>query len=236
MAAVAQFVGSVAAIASSTAPRRDRIESIVDEIEEVLPFVGLCITAAPDRTGHGEIVCGRGYPDSVVYRLCSSDFFDEWRGLQPSARGTRLEETWGIEPLPDTVRDYVVPLGFGGGVSVPVPGEDPGAYGGIHISTESGTDIPELAQEGLRLIAPTLNNLIGSPEERSARPTLTVREREVLALIARGRSNAEVAAELFIAQRTAATHVEHILTKLGAENRAHAVALGLQFDLIPVGG
>ena len=78
-----------------------------------------------------------------------------------------------------------------------------------------------------------MSNLIGPAERHGARSVLTSRECEVLQLIARGRSNAEISAELFIAQRTAATHVEHILAKLGATNRAHAVALGLQFDLIP---
>ena len=235
LAAVAQFVGSVATIAASSVPRRDRIEAIVDEIDHALPLVGLCIAAAPDSTGRSEIVCSRRYPDLMLDRLGSSEFFDEWRGLRPSARGTRLEEAWGVEPLPDTVRDYIMPLGFGGGVSIPVPTADPATFGGLHISTESAGDLPELTQEGLRLICPTLKNLIGSAEERCARSALTSREREVLELIARGRTNAEIAAELYIAPRTAATHIEHILTKLGAANRAHAVAIGFELELIPAG-
>ena len=227
-------MSSVAAIATSTAPRRDRIEAIVDEMSHVLPFVGLCISAAPDSRGHSEIVCSRGYPDSVLNRLGCKAFLDEWRGLRPSARGTRLEETWELDPLPETVREYVVPLGFGGGVSIPLPTAEPDAFGGIHISTESATDITELTHEGLCLIAPTLNNLIGSAEEVGARSALTSRECEVLELIARGRSNAEIAADLFIASRTAATHVEHILSKLGVANRAQAAALGVRLDLIPL--
>ena len=233
LAAVAEFVSSVAAIATSTASRRDRVEAIVDEIGHVLPFVGVCISAAPDPRGHSEIVCSRGYPDAVLNRLGSREFRDEWRGLRPSSRGTRLEDTWELEPLPETVREYVVPLGFGGGVSIPLPTAVPDAFGGIHVSTESAADITDFTQEGLFLIAPTMSNLIGPAERHGARSVLTSRECEVLQLIARGRSNAEISAELFIAQRTAATHVEHILAKLGATNRAHAVALGLQFDLIP---
>ena len=48
---------------------------------------------------------------------------------------------------------------------------------------------------------------------------LTDREEEVLALVARGRTNAEIAADLFIGLTTAKTHVASLLTKIGARNR-----------------
>lgn len=55
--------------------------------------------------------------------------------------------------------------------------------------------------------------------------TLTRREREVASLVAQGMSNKEIAAQLVISQRTAETHVEHILTKLGFTSRTQIVAL-----------
>jgi DNA-binding CsgD family transcriptional regulator len=55
--------------------------------------------------------------------------------------------------------------------------------------------------------------------------TLTDREREVLALVARGKSNREIAAELFIATKTASVHVSNILAKLGAASRTEAAAI-----------
>ncbi|QIK67311.1 helix-turn-helix transcriptional regulator [Nocardioides sp. HDW12B] len=54
---------------------------------------------------------------------------------------------------------------------------------------------------------------------------LTAREREVLELVARGRSNAAIARELVISEKTAGHHVSHILAKLGARNRAEAAAM-----------
>jgi DNA-binding CsgD family transcriptional regulator len=61
---------------------------------------------------------------------------------------------------------------------------------------------------------------------------LSPREREVLRLIAAGAGSREVAEELTISPLTAKTHVEHALRKLGARNRAHAIALAMQRQLI----
>jgi NarL family two-component system response regulator LiaR len=61
---------------------------------------------------------------------------------------------------------------------------------------------------------------------------LTEREREVLALLVEGLSNNEVAERLIISISTAKYHVSSILSKLGAANRAEAVALALQYHLV----
>jgi DNA-binding NarL/FixJ family response regulator len=54
---------------------------------------------------------------------------------------------------------------------------------------------------------------------------LTVREAEVLRLVAAGRSNREIAAELFISAKTASVHVSNILAKLNASTRTEAAAI-----------
>jgi DNA-binding NarL/FixJ family response regulator len=61
---------------------------------------------------------------------------------------------------------------------------------------------------------------------------LTGREREILQLLADGMSNADVATQLFISQETVKSHVRHILAKLEADTRTHAVAIALREAII----
>jgi DNA-binding NarL/FixJ family response regulator len=54
-------------------------------------------------------------------------------------------------------------------------------------------------------------------------PELTAREREILDLIARGHTNAKIAAHLFVSPKTVGNHISHIFTKLQVADRAHAI-------------
>jgi DNA-binding NarL/FixJ family response regulator len=61
---------------------------------------------------------------------------------------------------------------------------------------------------------------------------LTSRERDVFGLLVKGRTNAEIARTLFIAETTAKTHVNHALEKLGLRDRVHAVVFAYENQLI----
>lgn len=68
----------------------------------------------------------------------------------------------------------------------------------------------------------------------AAQTLLTAREREVLALLSRGRTNRQIGRTLFISEKTASVHVSNILGKLGASGRTEAVAIAHRRGLIPL--
>jgi DNA-binding NarL/FixJ family response regulator len=96
---------------------------------------------------------------------------------------------------------------------------------------------------GDALLAPSVTRtLIEQFARRPARPdtgarldTLTEREREVLVMLARGKSNAELAAELVVSEGTIKTHVSSLLGKLGVRDRVQAVVLAYESGLVAPG-
>ncbi|MFF5335054.1 response regulator [Streptomyces sp. NPDC013181] len=85
------------------------------------------------------------------------------------------------------------------------------------------------AAEGRTVLSPAVASRLVSAVRSPAAPgndTLSAREREVLTLVARGMSNREIAAELFISEATVKTHLTHLFAKLGVKDRAAAVATG----------
>jgi len=96
---------------------------------------------------------------------------------------------------------------------------------------------------GDALLAPSVTRrLIGEFARRplpSSKPEqmkeLTARELEVLRLVARGLSNAEIAKELFVSDATVKTHVARVLMKLGLRDRVQAVVLAYESGLVQPG-
>jgi DNA-binding NarL/FixJ family response regulator len=93
-----------------------------------------------------------------------------------------------------------------------------------------------VVHEGGSLLQPVVaSKLLQHMADEHAAPAteaLTEREREVLALLAVGATNREIAGKLFISERTAKFHVSSILGKLGAGNRTEAVSIAAQMGLV----
>jgi DNA-binding NarL/FixJ family response regulator len=90
----------------------------------------------------------------------------------------------------------------------------------------------QAAARGQAVLSPAVaTRLMGQMRAPAAEP-LSARELEVLGLIARGRSNREAAAELFISEATVKTHLLHVYAKLGVSDRAAAVAVAYDRGLL----
>jgi DNA-binding NarL/FixJ family response regulator len=89
------------------------------------------------------------------------------------------------------------------------------------------------AARGEAVLSPSVaTRLVGQVRE-PAREPLSQRELDILGLIARGCSNREAAARLYISEATVKTHVLHVYAKLGVNDRAAAVAAGFERGLLP---
>jgi len=85
---------------------------------------------------------------------------------------------------------------------------------------------------GRRVVGRDLSGLLTPVPEDPTQAQLSEREIEVLDLLAKGMTNKDIARDLFISQATVKSHVENILRKLGAADRAGAVAEGFRRTLI----
>jgi DNA-binding NarL/FixJ family response regulator len=109
---------------------------------------------------------------------------------------------------------------------------------------ETLADAVRTIARGNALLAPELTRRLIDEFVRRPPPTsgvpqqlhaITEREREVLALLARGLSNSEIAARFFLSEATVKTHVTHLLTKLRLRDRVQAVVLAYETGLVSPG-
>ncbi|MGC5628323.1 response regulator [Georgenia sp. Z1344] len=217
---------------------------LVDDQQLVRAGFALVIGSQPDMTVVGEAGDGAqalrmlaGVEADVVLmdvRMPNLDGLAATRGLaERAAGGGRVPKVVILTTF--DLDEYVlqaIRAGASGFLLKDAPPEDMLAA----IRTVHAGDAVIAPSSTRRLIA-TVADLL--PAEDRTPPAvldaLTDREREVLVLIARGRSNTEIAAELFVAEATVKTHVGRILTKLDVRDRVQAVVLAYETGLVTPG-
>ncbi|HSL98428.1 MAG TPA: response regulator transcription factor, partial [Candidatus Deferrimicrobiaceae bacterium] len=123
------------------------------------------------------------------------------------------------------------------GVQAPGGQDDSAVAQGEPLAQRSGAGSgPGEAAEGAPIARPAIAAAFAADDStRKAGEAfgLSRREREVLALIAEGRTNREIGERLFISQKTVGVHVGNILAKLGASGRVEAAMLAIRLELVP---
>jgi DNA-binding NarL/FixJ family response regulator len=112
------------------------------------------------------------------------------------------------------------------------------------VRPEHLADAVRAVMAGETLLSPVITRrlveqFVRRPPPGSTKPAqlepLTEREIDVLRLVARGRSNTEIASELFLSETTVKTHITHLFTKLGLRDRAQAVVVAYESGLVEPG-
>ena len=87
-------------------------------------------------------------------------------------------------------------------------------------------------KRSLRRVAPAATNGHTNGHSNGADTGLSPRERQILTLLAEGRTQRQIADELVISSKTVATHIQHVLSKLGVNTRAQAVSVAFRRGLV----
>jgi len=87
-------------------------------------------------------------------------------------------------------------------------------------------------RRSLRRLTPPTTNGNGNGNGHRDHANLSPRERQILTLLAEGRTQSQIATQLVISSKTVATHIQHILAKLGVQSRAQAVAAAFRTGLV----
>jgi DNA-binding NarL/FixJ family response regulator len=153
-------------------------------------------------------------------------------GIAAAAQILRLPDAPRVVMLTTFDRDEYVHEALGAGVS------------GFLLKTVSPARLAEAVRQaasGETLLAPQLTrrlveDFVRRPRARTdAVPGLTEREGEVLRAVAKGRSNTEIGAELFLSEATVKTYLSRVLLKLGLRDRAQAVSYAYEKGLVRPG-
>ena len=184
----------------------------------------------------GECADGREIPAAIAAHAPDVVLMDVRMPMVDGVQATReLRRQDGSPPVlalttfdDDEVLAGMLRAGAAGFVLKGVPAEE--LHRAVQVVAEGGAWL-DPAVTG-RVLATYRSATPSSPGRDPGLEALTGREREVLALIGHGRTNAEIAAKLFVGEGTVKTHVNHLFAKLQLRDRAAAVVFAFDHQLV----
>ena len=184
----------------------------------------------------GECADGREVPAAIAAHAPDVVLMDVRMPMVDGVQATReLRRQDGSPPVlalttfdDDEVLAGMLRAGAAGFVLKGVPAEE--LHRAVQVVADGGAWL-DPAVTG-RVLATYRSATPSSPGRDPGLEALTGREREVLALIGHGRTNAEIAAELFVSEGTVKTHVNHLFAKLQLRDRAAAVVFAFDHQLV----
>lgn len=228
----AQSITDLIAICDPAATPAERAVGLLRRFAGIVPHAAAAVTFVDPRTERHHLLANRGYPAPVVAYLLE-DFVAHDRGWRRARWEPEAVLCW--HDVPGYARAYSAREVFGAqgyleGTSACLLGHDGRLVGAIHVSVRE-PDLPQAARASIVALRGTFATLAGTRAGQAA-SDLSARELEIVGLVADGLSNAEIAERLLIARRTVATHVEHVLAKLGARTRADAAVQAVRLGLV----
>ena len=233
-----QEAGTAPPAAEASAPTREISVVIADDQRLLRAGFRVILDAEPDIKVVGEAPDGRSAVDVVRRRRPDVVLMDI---RMPELDGIQAAELILSDPALDTailmlttfdLNEYIyeaLRIGASGFLLKDTP-------------ADRLLDAVRVVAAGDALLAPSITRRLIEQFARAARPEpgtvpaalvdLTSRELDVLRLVARGLSNAEIAAELVLGENTIKTHVAHLLSKLGLRDRVQAVVLAYETGFV----
>jgi len=223
------FVAAVDSIVSDSVARR--CVGLLELVKWKTRTACVAVTAIDPVSHIATMVAHSDVPPVLADFLVSPAFMKDSAGLQRQLMDARRLNAWDDVGFPDTPEaDRVFSsTGFRNGVSLPLLDSAGQLFGMVHANTTKARFESASRDVYLGLQAAFADVLSAVTSVRAAR--LTPREEEVLRLVKDGRTNAQIATQLSVAERTVATHIEHILHKVGAHNRVDAAVWACQVGL-----
>lgn len=189
------------------------------------------ITSWDPHSHEATIIAQSDVPPQIADFLISPAFMRGSPALQKQLNNVNCLNAWDDVGFPDTAEAEMAfsSTGFRNGVSLPLRDSAGNLLGMVHANT-TRSRIEVGCRDVYLGLQPAFTELVAAAKSLQA-ARLTRREEEVLAHVKSGATNAQIATRLSVTERTVATHIEHILRKVGATNRVEAAVWACRVGL-----